>query len=413
MSSTSFDATRARVPEDTPLFPPRVPPVFASGGPVPGLSSWLLERKLGGGGFGEVWLAKHAWDPELRPRAVKFCTDPAARHRLVTHEKNVVLRVMKYAGKHPNIIPLLDCNLEGDAPWLMYEFVEGGTLAGAVGQWRKLPPHKRIDLAVPALHAIAGALGAVHRFDPPLVHRDMKPHNILMAGSVPRITDFGIGGLALRPAEGTVPESATEGAARLPDELRTAGTRIYAPPEQLFGNAPSPRDDVYALGIIAYQLFTGDLTTAPGPDTDYELRRLRVPGELVTLVMMSAAINPDRRPADAGVWADVLEAFLRKTHRDTDPTTSRVPTVTVPALAEPVSSRSEPLPARTEPAPAETVPHHPSPPRIKAHWGVWDGSQSVRRKNTQTSAAWVLIASLLIVIGLFATFLVLMSRPAG
>ena len=412
MSSTSFDATRARPPEDTPLFSTRVLPVFAQGNPLPGLSSWLLERKLGGGGFGEVWLAKHAWDPEQKPRAVKFCTDPTARHRLVTHEKNVVLRVMKYVGKHPNIIPLLDCNLEGDAPWLMYEFVEGGTLASAVGQWRKLPPHKRIDRAVHALHAIAGALGAVHRFDPPLVHRDMKPHNILMAGQVPRITDFGIGGLALRPSEGTTPESATESAARVPDELRAAGTRIYAPPEQLFGSPPSPRDDVYALGIIAYQLCTGDLTTAPGPDTDHELRRLRVPGELVALVTTSAAMNPDRRPADAGVWTDVLEALLRKANRDAEPSAPSAPALPALAPTEPPPARTEPPPARTEPAHTETVPHTPAPPRIKAHWGVWDGPQSIRRKNTQTSAAWVLIASLLIVIGLIASFLALMYRPA-
>ena len=61
--------------------------------------------------------------------AVKFCTDPAARHQLVTHEQTVVARVMKHGGDHPNVVPLLECNLSGDIPWLMYEYVEGGTLA--------------------------------------------------------------------------------------------------------------------------------------------------------------------------------------------------------------------------------------------------------------------------------------------
>src|SRR5688500_12341922 len=65
---------------------------FNPGDPVPGLSSWVLERQLGSGGFGEVWLAKHEWKPDLR--AVKFFTHPDARYRLVTHEKKVLVRVM-------------------------------------------------------------------------------------------------------------------------------------------------------------------------------------------------------------------------------------------------------------------------------------------------------------------------------
>src|SRR4051812_28167705 len=123
--SEPVEGTRGQSAEDVKRL---TPVVFLAGETVPGLSSWVLEHKLGGGGFGEVWLAKHAWDGEQKPRAVKFCTDPDARHRLVSHEKNVVVRVMKYAGKHPNIVPLLDCNLDGEVPWLMYEFVQGGTL---------------------------------------------------------------------------------------------------------------------------------------------------------------------------------------------------------------------------------------------------------------------------------------------
>src|SRR5687767_10674032 len=120
--------TQSQSPDDLArvLSPGSANPIklpLTVGSHVPGLSSWLLERKLGGGGFGEVWLTKHAWDTEQKPRAVKFCTDPDARHRLVTHERDIVVRVLKSAGKHPNIVPLLDCNLDGDVPWLMYEFV--------------------------------------------------------------------------------------------------------------------------------------------------------------------------------------------------------------------------------------------------------------------------------------------------
>jgi serine/threonine protein kinase len=322
-------------------------PFLAPGASIPGLSSWVLERRLGGGGFGEVWLARHAWNENERPRAVKFCTDPHARHRLVTHEKNVVLRVMKYAGNHPNIVPLLDCNLDGQLPWLMYEFVEGGTLAGLIEQWREFPLPKRLGRAVRTLHAIAGALATCHRFDPPLVHRDMKPQNVLMAdGKVPRITDFGIGSVVLRSNEETAADSAAF-AARLPTAMHTAGTRIYAPPEQMFGSPPNPRDDVYALGVIAYQMLVGDLKAVPGADAALELRDLKVPGELAALVVRSVALNADRRPVDAGEWESTLAALIRQARKQSGSTES---TASRPALlTEPSASGS--LGRSTAPAP--------------------------------------------------------------
>src|SRR5207237_589637 len=81
--------------------------------------------------------------------------------------------------------------------WLMYEYVEGGTLAEAVREWRPLPLPRRLGRAVRTLRAIAGALGRFHRLDPPLIHRDLKPQNVLMTGKTPRLTDFGIGGAAV------------------------------------------------------------------------------------------------------------------------------------------------------------------------------------------------------------------------
>ncbi len=283
---------------------------FAPNTAVPGLSSWLLEHRLGGGGFGEVWLARHAWNPKEKPRAVKFCTDPDARHRLVTHERNVVLRVMKYAGDHPNVVPLLECNLDGETPWLMYEFVEGGTLAGAVEQWGELSRTERLTRAALTLHALAGALGRFHRLDPPIVHRDLKPQNILMAGSVPRITDFGIGGVALQPGADGVADERTANAARVPTALHAHGTRLYAPPEQMLGAAPHPRDDVYALGVIAYQMMLGDLKAAPGPDAVDELREQGVSDGFCSLIVKSVALNPDRRPKDGGEWETAVAGWL-------------------------------------------------------------------------------------------------------
>ncbi len=302
----SYVDTIARVP---PTDGRRAPAsAFAPGDPLPNLEMWTLERKLGGGGFGEVWLTRH---PRKGVAAVKFCTDPNARHQLVTHEQAVVARVMRHSGDHPNIVPLLECNLTGDIPWLMYEYVEGGTLAECLAAWRKLSPPQRLGKAVRVLHALAGALGAFHRLRPPLVHRDMKPQNVLMAGATPRITDFGVGGAA---GEAGRLDKATDGSLPIPvpEILRTAASSRYAPPEQRFGSTPSPRDDVYAMGVIAYQLIHGDLETDPSTDVRNELRAMRIPTELTTLIVESLTLDPERRPKDAGEWETRLAALLKR-----------------------------------------------------------------------------------------------------
>ncbi|MBM3982257.1 MAG: hypothetical protein FJ304_18720 [Planctomycetes bacterium] len=309
MTEPPEHGTQEQTPADVArmLVPAPASP-FAPGDPLPNLEMWVLVRKLGGGGFGEVWLARHERKGEA---AVKFCTDPKARHKLVTHERTVVARVMKHGGNHPNVVPLLECNLSGEIPWLMYEFVAGGTLAEAVAEWRDLPPPRRLGRAVRTLYALTGALSTFHRLDPPLVHRDLKPQNILMAGSTPRITDFGIGGAALA-AHGGKPDEGSDLAVPVPTLLQTAGSSRYAPPEQMFGSAPDPRDDVFALGVIAYQLVLADLKAIPGPDVADELRALRIPAELVSLIVKSVALDPQRRPKDATVWDTKLAELVRK-----------------------------------------------------------------------------------------------------
>jgi serine/threonine protein kinase len=300
-------STREQSPTDVERQTPRS--LFTSGDPLPNLEMWILERRLGGGGFGEVWLARHERKGEA---AVKFCTDPTARHKLVTHEKAVVARVMRYCGNHANVVPLLECNLSGDIPWLMYEYVEGGTLAEALAEWRDLSPPRRLGRTVRTLHAIAGALATFHKLDPPLIHRDLKPQNVLMAGNTPRITDFGIGGAAVDTGRFEALDSGSDLAVRVPTMLQSVGSSKYAPHEQFLGAPPSPRDDVFALGVIAYQLILGDLNAVPHADASSELRALRIPSDLVTLIAKSVALDPVRRPKDAGEWEKTLATLMRK-----------------------------------------------------------------------------------------------------
>ncbi|MBN9119595.1 MAG: SEL1-like repeat protein [Planctomycetes bacterium] len=290
----------ADMPNPREVPRPPVNPHFAPDDPVDRAENWLLVRELGRGGFGEVWLARHEWKDELR--AVKFCTHPDVRHRLIGHEKTVLLRVMRNAGDHPNIVPLLEYSLRAEIPWLMYEYVEGGTLADLIGGSGALSPGDRLARAVRTLHAIAGALARLHQLDPPIVHRDLKPHNVLMSGAVPRVTDFGLGGVASAASASDETASFVDLSVRLPTLLRTAGSLRYASPEQMHGSAPNPRDDVYALGVIAFQMAMGDLKTTPGADAADELREAGIPDAFAQLVLRSVAVRPERRPRDAAEW---------------------------------------------------------------------------------------------------------------
>lgn len=292
-------------PDDIVKLLPQHPPRFVPGEWVPGREdNWRLVRKLGGGGFGEVWLARHEWNDTVA--AIKFCTDATARNRLTTHEKELIVRVMRYAADQPNIVPLRECHLSGETPWLMYEFVEGGTLADAMLDWHKLTAPERVSRSVALLHTLASAVGHFHALDPAIIHRDLKPANILMAGSVPRITDFGIGGTAVDYFVASESRGVRSITGRLPTMLSGSYSLLYASPQQRNGEKPDPRDDVHALGVIAYQMLTGDLSAAPGIDMADDLRDAGAPDALIALIGKSVAQKADRRPKDAREWLPAL-----------------------------------------------------------------------------------------------------------
>ncbi|MBN9122322.1 MAG: protein kinase [Planctomycetes bacterium] len=287
----------------------------AAGARVPHSELWTLQEKLGQGGFGEVWRACNQITGE--ERAVKFCTHPAARNRLAEHEMKIVRHVLKHltenSRNHPNVVPLLECNLSGDVPWLMYEYVPGRrTLANVIEEFREHTVEERIGRAVPLLRAIATAVGEMHRLDVPVVHRDLKPQNVLMAGDTPRITDFGIGGAAVVAAISDTTGGFTELSVGLPTLLQgpRVGTLLYASPEQWQGHPPDPRNDIFAIGVIAYQLVLGDLQAVPGADARDELADLGVPDGLASLIVRSISTNPERRPKHADDWGETVARWL-------------------------------------------------------------------------------------------------------
>jgi serine/threonine protein kinase len=195
----------------------------------------------------------------------------------------------------------------------MYEYVPGGTLADALHEWQSRPPAKRLSRAVKGLFAIADAIGYCHRLSTPIVHRDLKPANVLRDESgMLRVTDFGIGGAAVAHPEDGQTHGYMTNTGRVPTLIRAAGSFGYAGPQQRNGDPPDPRDDVYALGVLAFQLFLGDLTLWPGPDMADDLHALGLPSGVVGLLVHSVSHNPARRPADASEWKAALESYTTR-----------------------------------------------------------------------------------------------------
>ena len=172
------------------LLPPR-PPRFRPGADLPGKPGWKLERLLGIGGFGEVWYTRHAKMASLAG-AVKFCLGKSGQDLI--HEADLIDRVMA-AGRHPNIVPLVDADLSGEMPWLLFEYISGGCLTDWIHQLAGRTNEQRVQQVLMALQQLTEAVGFFHELRVPIVHRDLKPSNILMdrVNKKLRITDFGIG----------------------------------------------------------------------------------------------------------------------------------------------------------------------------------------------------------------------------
>jgi serine/threonine protein kinase len=216
-----------------PFLPARLPRFKAGDRPLPGVD-WELEELAGVGGFGEVWKARHPYLKSKPPVALKFCLDPAAGAAL-RNEAGVLDRVMQ-KGRHAGIVPLLHTYLSADPPCLEYEYVEGGDLTGLIQEMHARGPAKP-EVANRLLLRLAEVVAFAHRAEPPIVHGDLKPANVLVRRTAEgkvmlRVIDFGIGGIAAARAAQEVRQPTRSRPQLLTEAVRGAHTPLYASPEQ-------------------------------------------------------------------------------------------------------------------------------------------------------------------------------------
>lgn len=288
----------------------------AVGQAVPGNQVWKLVRKLGGGGFGEVWLARHKRGAEQR--AFKFWFN-AEWLRSSRRELALCRWLQGKLGTRKDIIRLHNHQFDRPPYYLEMEYLAGGSLtdwAAAAGGIENVDIATRLEL----IAQIADALEAVHSAG--VVHRDVKPMNVLVrfrSDETPQIclSDFGVGRLLSDDAEAHVASEARghRGETHSADPGRRSGSRLYVPPENLVDDAPaSAQGDVYALGVLLYQMVVGDFNrpVAHGWERD-------VDDELLCRDIADCIAGvPERRLASAGLLADRLRSLDRRRAEDRD-----------------------------------------------------------------------------------------------
>ena len=185
--------------------------------------------RLGKGGMGEVYRAD---DLRLgQPVALKFLPETVDRDPSRLTQLHTEVRMARQVS-HPNVCRVYDVGEFEGHTFLSMEYVDGEDLASLLRRIGRFPQDRAVELA----RQICAGLAAAH--DRGVVHRDLKPANIMLDGSGRiRITDFGLAGAT--------------------GEVLRAGTPAYMAPEQLAGGEVTPRSDIYALGLVLYELFTG------------------------------------------------------------------------------------------------------------------------------------------------------------
>ncbi len=297
-----------------------------------------LQELIGGGGMADVYKAQD----KLLDRAVAV----KILHQQYANDAEFVEKFRREATAaaklaHPNIVNIYDVGEDGGSQYIVMEYVSGPTLKEVIQQKGCLEPIEAVRIA----KEIASALESAHRNN--LVHCDIKPHNILvMPDGHIKVTDFGI---ARAVSASTMTYSGS-----------VMGSVHYFSPEQAKGTVITTKSDVYSLGVVLYEMLTGQLPFNGETSVSIALKHLQeepvpirqlnpsIPPVLEAIVQKAMSKDPADRPSSTELYADLNQAKAMLTDRgasqeaaSNDPFATRmIPRITPEMMAEQRSERS-------------------------------------------------------------------------
>lgn len=306
------------------------------------LGNYTLIRKLGRGGFGEVWLAEKRAKFVTTKVAVKLPLDEQVDHEAIKQEATL----WEQASGHPNVLPIIDADEYDGQIVIISEYAPDGSLE----QWLRRNGKMSVEKAVETTIQILNGLEFLHSRN--IIHRDLKPANILLQGDTPRLADFGIS----RALKTTVASQSQN----------ISGTFAYMSPEALDGKR-SKQTDIWSVGVNLYQLITGKLPYQQNEPSslimaimmkDFEPLPGNIPQNLKTVIAKALAKQPENRYKGAGEMREDLRQFLRievvsnPVQPDIAKTQPSVPFSNIPP-----TQRSAPLSSQNFQNETETVVH--------------------------------------------------------